>query len=107
MRISIALFAMLVVSALRADVRPAALFSDRMVLQQEMPVPVWGWADPGEQVTVSIGRQKQTTIAGPDRNWMVKLDPMKAGQATGMTIAGKNTITISDVLIGEVWIGSG
>jgi sialate O-acetylesterase len=97
-----------VACVLRADVKPAALFSDHMVLQQGMAVPVWGFADPGEQVTVSIADQKQTATAGADRKWMVKLPALKtSGTPTEMTIAGKNTIKISDVLIGEVWLGSG
>src|SRR4051812_45868780 len=54
---------LLYVVAACGDVKPAALFSDHMVLQQEMPVPVWGWADPGEQVTVTIGDQKQSATA--------------------------------------------
>jgi len=50
-------------TVLRADVKPAALFGDHMILQQDMPVPVWGWADPGEQVTVSIAGQKHSATA--------------------------------------------
>src|SRR3954449_11642098 len=94
-------------SVARAEVKPAALFSDHMVLQQEMPVPVWGWADPGEQVTVTVGDQKQSATASPEGKWSVKLAPLKQGAATEMTIGGKNTVTIKDVLIGEVWLGSG
>lgn len=95
-------------SALRADVKPAAIFSDHMVLQQSQAVPVWGWAEPGEQVTVSIAGQRQTATAGADRKWMVRLSNLAASDnPVEMTIAGKNTIKISDVLIGEVWLGSG
>ncbi len=90
------------------DVKPATLFSDHMVLQQGMAVPVWGWAEPGEQVTVSIGGQKQTATAGAEGKWMVRLSNLKAsGDPVEMTMAGKNTVTIKDVLVGEVWIGSG
>ena len=64
-------------SALRADVKPAALFSDHMVIQQNAPVPMWGWADPGEKVTVTLGIHEQTTTADADGKWMVKLDPAK------------------------------
>jgi sialate O-acetylesterase len=97
-----------VANSLRADVKPAALFSDHMVLQQGKPVPVWGWADPGEQVTVTLGSQKQTATAGADGKWMVKLTQLKASMdPVEMTIAGKNTVKISDLLVGEVWIGSG
>jgi hypothetical protein len=71
-------FALCSVTALRADVKPAALFGDHMVLQQGMSVPVWGWADPGEQVTVSIAGQKQSATAGADRKWMVRLTNLRA-----------------------------
>jgi sialate O-acetylesterase len=95
-------------TVLRADVKPAALFGDHMVLQQGMSVPVWGWADPGEQVTVSIAGQKQSATAGADRKWMVRLTNLRASaDPIEMTIAGKNTIRIVDILVGEVWLGSG
>jgi len=95
-------------TVLRADVKPAALFGDHMVLQQGMSVPVWGWADPGEQVTVTIAGQKQSATAGADRKWMVRLTNLRASsEPIEMTIAGKNTIKIVDILIGEVWLGSG
>jgi sialate O-acetylesterase len=90
-----------------ADVRPHALFSDHMVLQQDVAVPVWGKADPGESVTVSIAGQSKTATAGTDGKWMVKLDKLKSSDATTMTVKGKNEIIIKDVLIGEVWLGSG
>jgi sialate O-acetylesterase len=92
---------------LRADVKPAVLFSDHMVLQAGMSVPVWGWADPGEQVTVSFAGQTQTATAAADRKWMVHLSDLKTGGPTEMTITGKNRISMSDVLVGQVWLGSG
>ena len=102
------LLALCNLTPLRAEVKPAALFGDHMVLQQGMSVPVWGWADPGEQVTVTIAGQKQSTTAGADRKWMVRLNNLRASSdPLEMTIAGKNTIRIVDVLIGEVWHGSG
>jgi sialate O-acetylesterase len=95
-------------TALWADVKPAALFGDHMVLQQGTSVPVWGWADPGEQVTVSLAGQKQTATAGADRKWMVRLNNLNASaDPIEMTISGKNTIKITDILVGEVWLGSG
>jgi sialate O-acetylesterase len=100
----------LVLSAggLRADVTPASLFSDHAVLQQGMSVPVWGRAAAGEDVTVTIGSQKQTAKADADGKWMVHLAELKASDdPVEMTIAGKNIITIKDVLVGEVWLGSG
>jgi sialate O-acetylesterase len=91
-----------------ADVKPAPVFSDHMVLQQGMAaVPVWGLADPGEQATVSIADQKQSAAAGADGKWMVKLAYLPTGGPWEMTVTGKNSIVIKDVLVGEVWLGSG
>ena len=95
------------VGAASADVKPAPLFSDHMVLQSGMSVPVWGAASPGEQVTVSLNGQQQSVTTGADGKWMVRLADLKAGGPFEMTIAGANTITIQDVLVGEVWVGSG
>src|SRR2546430_913280 len=92
----------------RAEVRLPAILSDHMVLQQQMPVPVWGWAEPGEQVTVTFERQKQSAKADDKGNWQVKLSPLTASETPAeLTIAGKNTITLKDVLVGEVWLCSG
>src|ERR1041384_3397041 len=94
-------------SPVRADVKFPAIFSDHLVLQRDATLPVWGWADPGEQVTVSVAGQSKSTKAGADGKWMVKLSRLKAGEVTTLEVKGKNTITIQDVLIGEVWLGSG
>ena len=92
----------------RADVAPATLFADHMVLQRDMPVPVWGHAKAGEAVTVTFAGQTQKTVAGADGKWQVRLDAMKANATpSAMTIRGTNSITITDVLVGEVWLGSG
>jgi len=91
----------------RAEVQPNHLFSDHMVLQNGVSVPVWGTAAPGEQVTVTLGDQKQTAAAGPDGKWMIHLSSLKSGGPVEMNIAGSNSITIHDVLVGEVWVGSG
>ena len=90
-----------------ADVKPSALFSDHAVLQSGMAVPVWGVAAPGENVTVTFNGQKQSATAAADGKWMVRLKNLKPGGPFQMTIAGNNTITIDDVLVGEVWLGSG
>ena len=90
-----------------ADVKPNQLFSDHAVLQSGMPIPVWGIADPGEKVTVILGKRKQATVAAADGHWMVKLRKLAPGGPFIMTIAGKNTVTVNDVLVGEDWIGSG
>lgn len=91
-----------------ADVKLPAIFGDHMVLQQDGKIPVWGWADPGEKVTVSIGSDKAETTTGADGKWRVDLAAMPT-TSTGvtMTVTGKNTLTFQDVLVGEVWLASG
>jgi sialate O-acetylesterase len=78
-----------------------------MVLQRDQKDRVWGWAAPGEDVTVKIGDQTHTAQAGTDGSWQVVLDPMPAGGPHTLTIEGKNTVKFDDVLVGEVWICSG
>ena len=105
-----ALLGVLVLTAARmalADVKLPAIFSDHMVLQQGVAAPVWGWADPGEEVTVSIAGQTKTTKAAENGKWSVKLDPLKPGETLTLSIKGKNNIVIQDVLVGEVWLCSG
>ena len=86
---------------------PPALFSSGMVLQREMTVPIFGKASVGEQVTVTFNGQQKITTTGADGKWRVDLDPMSAGGPLTMTIEGNNTIVISNVRIGEVWIAAG
>lgn len=96
------------VSQLRADVQLASIFSDSMVLQRDLPVPVWGTADPGEKVTVQFGEQSVAAQAGEDGKWQVKLAPLKANaEGQALKVSGKNALTLKDVLVGEVWICSG
>ena len=90
-----------------AEVRMPSMFSDHMVLQREAAIPVWGWAEPGEDVTVSIDGQSKSTKADASGKWSINLDKLSATEPTTMTVKGVNTLTISDVLIGEVWLGSG
>ncbi|KAF0170403.1 MAG: sialate O-acetylesterase [Limisphaerales bacterium] len=84
-----------------------AIFGDHMVLQRDTAVPVWGTAAAGEEVTVSIAGQTVTAKAGADGKWSVKLAKLSAAGPHTLTVKGKNTVTISDVLVGEVWLGSG
>lgn len=101
----------LAVSALttqiRADVKLPNVFSDHMVLQQGQKNKVWGRADAGESVTVSINGQSQTTTAAADGSWQVMLDPIPVGGPYGMLVKGKTEVKISDILVGEVWVCSG
>ncbi|WP_163409925.1 sialate O-acetylesterase [Flavobacterium ajazii] len=90
-----------------ANVRMPLLFSDGMVLQRNKEIPVWGWADTNEKVTIHFNKQTKTIQADKNGKWMVKLDSEKAGGPFELTIAGKNKIVIKDVLVGEVWICSG
>lgn len=91
-----------------ADVKMSELFGDHMVLQQDVKLPVWGWADPGEAVTVTVGTSTARTTTGSDGKWRVDLAPLPAdGAPQTLTVAGRNTLTFSDVLVGDVWICSG
>lgn len=95
-------------SAAQADVTPGSIFGDSMVLQQEMPVPVWGQAEPGEEVTVTFGDQTKKATADKDGRWQVKLDSLKANaEGRPLKLVGKNAVELKDVLVGEVWICSG
>jgi sialate O-acetylesterase len=92
----------------RADVHVPAIFGDHMVLQQSITLPVWGIADPGEKVAVTVGSSTGSTTASADGKWRIDLVPLKASkEPVTMTVAGHNTLTFSDVLIGEVWLCSG
>ncbi len=97
-----------------AQLKMPAFFSDNAVLQQGMPVSIWGKADPGANVTVTYRGQSKTAKAGDDGKWMVKLDPMQASaEAADMTIscpdskAEPKTLTLKGTLVGEVWFCSG
>ncbi|HEX8017580.1 MAG TPA: sialate O-acetylesterase, partial [Flavobacterium sp.] len=90
-----------------ANVRMPLLFSDGMVLQRNKEIPVWGWADANEKVTIHFNKQTKTIQADTNGKWMVKLAAEKAGGPFELTITGKNKVVIKDVLVGEVWICSG
>lgn len=90
----------------RAEVKLPALFSDNMVLQRDKPVAVWGWAGDGEAVTVELNGKTASTKA-VDGKWLVHLPKLKAGGPHRLEVRGENTITLNNVLVGEVWICSG
>lgn len=104
----LALFGTLSLASLQADVRLPALISDHMVLQRAERVPLWGWADPGEEIRVTFNGQTQNTTATAQGRWQLALDLKDSppGPFT-LEVRGKNTITVNDVLVGEVWIASG
>jgi len=87
----------------------AALFSDHMVLQRDVPIPVWGWAEPGSLITVEISGSNATATSGADGKWLARLPALPAGGPHTMTIQepGFAPLVVSDVLVGEVWLCSG
>jgi hypothetical protein len=93
--------------ALRAEIRPNSLFSDNAVLQRNQRIPVWGAATSGETVTLQFAGQKVSAIA-EDGRWRVWLNPLEAGGPFTMTISGDNDfITLTNILVGDVWLASG
>jgi hypothetical protein len=94
-------------SLAQADVKLPGVISSHMVLQRDKPAPIWGTAVAGEQVIVKFRNQEKSATADAQGKWSVRLDPLTAGGPDSMTISGKNTLTLDDVLVGEVWVGSG
>jgi sialate O-acetylesterase len=84
-----------------------AIFTDHAVLQRDMPVPVWGWAEPGEKVTVAIAEQSHTVKADDKGKWRVYLSPLSVGEPLDLVVKGNNRIEHKDILVGEVWLCSG
>lgn len=102
-----AAFALVAALTVRADVKLATVFSDHMVLQQGISVPVWGWADEGELVVVQYRDQVVQTRA-KNGKWQVKLAPMKASASpAALLVLGNNRVELKNVVVGEVWIASG
>ncbi|MDP4291446.1 MAG: sialate O-acetylesterase, partial [Bacteroidota bacterium] len=99
----LALFLPAYLSICNAAVVVGHTFSNHMVLQRDMPVPVWGTASPGEKVTVTFNGQTKSVVTPGSGKWMMKLNPMKAAGPLTMTIQGSNTLTFSDAYVGEVW----
>ncbi len=98
---------LLCAGSVHADVTLPHVLSDHMVLQRDRPLPVWGSADPGEEVTVEIAGLEARATADPSGKWRVELPPLEAGGPHTLTVSGRNSISLEDVLIGEVWLCSG
>lgn len=91
-----------------ADVTVNGLFTDHMVLQREMPVAVYGKADPGEKVTVAFAGQEKAAITDKVGCWSVNLDGLKASKSgASLSVSGKNKVMLNDVVVGDVWVCSG
>ncbi|AKC82687.1 hypothetical protein IMCC26134_07710 [Verrucomicrobia bacterium IMCC26134] len=92
----------------RAEVALPGIFTDHMVLQRDQPVAVWGTATPGESVTVRFATESQSTVADSSGKWSLRLGALPASaEGREFTVIASNTITLTDVLVGEVWLCSG
>ena len=92
----------------RAELKPAAIFGDHMVLQQHLPVPVWGWSAANASVTVKFAGQTKTTRADADGKWLVKLGKLSGTfEPQTLVIEADETKTFTNILVGEVWLASG
>lgn len=99
---------LLLPTVLRADVALAPLFRDDVVLQRDQSLPIWGRAAPGEKVTVSFHDQSTTTLATEDGRWRVTLSPLAAcKQEADLVVTGNNTIKVTGVVVGDLWLCSG
>jgi len=94
-------------SVAHADVKLPRLFSDQMVLQRDMELPIWGKADPGEKVHVQLGDHEAEATADDNGEWMVRLPALEAGGPHELKVSGNNEVTVTGVLVGEVWVCSG
>ena len=83
------------------------LFTDHMVMQRGIKAPVWGWTDPGKKVTVAMSGKTAEAVADTSGRWQARIGPFPAGGPFNLTVTGRQSVTISDVLVGDVWICSG
>src|ERR1700726_569035 len=101
------LIGLIFTSSVMAAPRLPKIFGDNMVLQRDQPIAVWGWADAKEKISVQFDRQLKIVRADKNGRWMIRMDAETAGGPYQMTITGKNTVVIKNILVGEVWICSG
>jgi len=90
-----------------AELRLAAIFSDHMVLQRDQPIPVWGWAEPGDEVTLRFRDQSVTTVVEADGRWSTTLAAEEVGEPADLVVISGDGLVFKDVLVGEVWLASG
>ncbi len=103
----LALTAFLSLCAAQAEVHLPNIFSSHMVLQRDKPIAIWGWASPGEAITIQLDTTTVTATANATGEWKATLPAMKAGGPYTLTVTGSNKIQFEDVMIGEVWLCSG
>ena len=104
---ALALAAVGLAPKVRAEISVPAYFSEHMMLQAGTAVSIWGWADPGESVSATFFGVTQNTQANEDGEWRVTFSALEPGSNGPLVLQGKNTLTIEDVLAGEVWLASG
>ena len=91
----------------RAAIRLPKIIGDHMVLQCDQTAPIWGWAEPGEKITLKFKGKTYTAVANIDKGWALKLPAQKQGGPYDMEIEGENTIKLTNILIGDVYVCSG
>lgn len=91
------------------DAKPflSPMFGSHMVLQRGIKVPVWGWTTPGTKVTVTVGGKAAEATAGSDGKWLARVGPLKPNGPYTLTVTGPQSVALDDVLVGDVWVGSG
>lgn len=97
----------LAAEATRAEVRLPEVFSDHMVLQRYLDVPIWGTSEANQTITVRFREQTVVTVADDQGRWLVRLEPLEAGGPDPLVVEGCSTVEFRDVLVGDVWVGSG
>ena len=106
-KVFFSLFILLAAHHSYSNISLPKIFCANMVLQRNKLIPVWGWADANEKITIQFNKQTKSTVAGKNGKWLIKLNVEKAGGPYELVVSGKNTIKLSNVLVGEVWICSG
>ena len=99
--------AILIACSLYANVRLPKIFNDNMVLQRDHSIPVWGWADSKEKITVRFNQQTRVVTADKSGKWKIEFSAESAGGPFQLIITAKNSITLSNILVGDVWVCSG
>lgn len=106
-KLTLTILSILLISRAHGNVTLPKIFTDNMVLQRDAPIPVWGWASPGETVKVVLNGKTVSVKTAKNGKWLVKLPVMIAGGPYTLSVEGKNRIALTNVLIGDVWICSG
>ncbi len=105
---TVAILIVLLTEQMAAEVTLARVFSDHAVLQRDRPLPIWGWADPGEAITVSLGSASSQTTTDANGMWLVQLPAQPATtRPEVLKVVGRNTLERQDILLGDVWLCSG